>query len=176
MIAARPARGSYAGAGPSSQPVQYASLVAQGQAPFSLDRILAAINLSSLNGAASGGVVTATPATASSIQSETLSRSELSNLAGKLSDVADRLRQASDRADARFSTVRETVREAVAEVVDQSENFDLDLLRRDRAFEDLLDSRDRKRVLAELAAEVTDSADADDAFAALAEHFIRSGG
>jgi subtilisin family serine protease len=176
MIAARPARGSYSGVAQSGQPTQYASLVAQGLVPFSLDRILAASWLSSLSGAASASVVTVTPATGADLQGETLSRPELAKVAGKLSDVADRLRQASDRADARFSAVRETVREAISEVADRAETGDLDTLRRDRAFDDLFNSRHRKRVLAELEAELTDEADADDAFAALAEHFLRARG
>ncbi len=89
-------------------------------------------------------------------------------LAGKLTDVADRLRQRADALDERLDEGRDFVVELLHDVADRVDNLDFESVRRDRAFEDLFGSRRRQGLKIEAEAEETD---ADDAFAMFADHF-----
>jgi hypothetical protein len=92
-------------------------------------------------------------------------------LAGKLTDVADRLRQRADSLDDRLDEGRDFVVELLHDVADRVDNFDFESVRRDRAFDDLFGSRRRQGLKVETEAEADEETDADEAFAMFADHF-----
>jgi hypothetical protein len=99
------------------------------------------------------------------------SRPIIAALAGKLTDVADRLRQRSDTLDERLDEGRDFVVELLHDVADRVDILDFESVRRDRAFDDLFGSRRRQGLKIEAEAEAGDETDADDAFAIFADHF-----
>lgn len=112
----------------------------------------------------------ASPTADSSASGGATARFEATSRLG-LGRLAERLRAAGDRADASFDSLGGSIHDAAAELADRVEGFDLHSLRRDRAFEDLFGSRRRQGLRAELQLELADGADADEAFAAIADHF-----
>lgn len=99
------------------------------------------------------------------------SRPVWSAIAGKLTDVADRLRQRADSLDDKLEEGRDFVVELLHDVADRVDNFDIESVRRDRAFDDLFGSRRRQGLKVEAEAEAGEETDADDAFAIFADHF-----
>ncbi|MBA4107100.1 MAG: hypothetical protein C0485_15250 [Pirellula sp.] len=94
------------------------------------------------------------------------SRPVWSAIAGKLTDVADRLRQRADSLDDKPEEGRDFVVELLHDVADRVDNFDFESVRRDRAFDDLFGSRRRQG----LKVEAGEETDADEAFAMFADH------
>lgn len=99
------------------------------------------------------------------------SRPMLAALAGKLTDVADRLRQRGDKFEDRTDDAREFVVEWLTDAADRVDGFNFENVRRDRAFDDLFGSRRRQGLRAEHAEEAGDELESDAAFAVFAEHF-----
>lgn len=92
-------------------------------------------------------------------------------VAGKLTDVADRLRQRADLLDDKLEEGRDFVVELLHDVADRVDNFDFESVRRDRAFDDLFGSRRRQGLKLEAEAEASEETDSDEAFAIFADHF-----
>ena len=111
------------------------------------------------------------PATIDEAASRFESRPIWSAVAGKLTDVADRLRQRADSLDDKLEEGRDFVVELLHDVADRVDNFDFESVRRDRAFDDLFGSRRRQGLKLEAEAEAGEETDADDAFAIFADHF-----
>jgi subtilisin family serine protease len=111
------------------------------------------------------------PATVDEAARRFESRPVLAALAGKLTDVADRLRQRADSLDERFDEGRDFVVELLHDVADRVDNLDFESIRRDRAFDDLFGSRRRQGLKVETEAEAGEETDSDEAFAMLADHF-----
>lgn len=111
------------------------------------------------------------PATIDAVTSRFESRPVWSAIAGKLTDVADRLRQRADSLDDKLEEGRDFVVELLHDVADRVDNFDFESVRRDRAFDDLFGSRRRQGLKVEAEAEAGEETDADEAFAMFADHF-----
>jgi hypothetical protein len=111
------------------------------------------------------------PATIDEATSRFESRPVWSGIAGKLTDVADRLRQRADSLDDKLEEGRDFVVELLHDVADRVDNFDFESVRRDRAFDDLFGSRRRQGLKVEAEAEAGEETDADEAFAMFADHF-----
>ncbi|MBA3481607.1 MAG: hypothetical protein H0T51_07315 [Pirellulales bacterium] len=113
--------------------------------------------VASLSSASPTSAATSETATA---QFDASARSGLANL-------VNRLRDAGERAKTRFDSIEE----AASELADRVESFEVDSLRRDRAFEDLFGSRRRQGLRADLELELAEADGAAEAFAAIADHF-----
>jgi subtilisin family serine protease len=98
-------------------------------------------------------------------------RPVLASLAGKLTDVANRLRDRAESFEERFDESRAFVVELLNDVADRIDGFDLDAIRRDRAFDDLFGSRRRQGLKLEAQAEAGEEVESDDVFALFADHF-----
>ncbi len=114
---------------------------------------------------------TVSPASVDKASSRFESRPIWAAVAGKLTDVADRLRQRADSLDERLDEGRDFVVELLHDVADRVDNFDFESVRRDRAFDDLFGSRRRQGLKVEAESETEDETDADEAFAMFADHF-----
>ncbi|BBO32334.1 S8 family serine peptidase [Lacipirellula parvula] len=111
--------------------------------------------------------VIATPQAASRLES----RPALAALAGKLTDVADRLRARADKFEDRADDAHEFVVEWLSDVADRVDGVDFETVRRDRAFDDLFGSRRRQGLRTEHAEENGEEFESDEAFAAFGDHF-----
>ncbi len=114
---------------------------------------------------------TVSPAIVDEASSRFESRPVWSAIAGKLTDVADRLRQRADSLDDRLDEGRDFVVELLHDVADRVDDFDFESVRRDRAFDDLFGSRRRQGLKVEAEAEAGEEIDSDEAFAMFADHF-----
>jgi hypothetical protein len=124
-----------------------------------------------LGGDATAFVASLSAASPTSVEtSETATvQIEASTRAG-LSNLFDRLRDAGERATARFDAIGESIEEAASKLADRVE-IEFDSVRLDRAFEDLFGSQRRRGLRAELELELAEVDGAEEAFAAIADHF-----
>lgn len=117
------------------------------------------------------GLTSVSPVVSNEATARFESRPNWATIAGKLNDVADRLRQRVDALDDRLEEGRDFVVELLHDVADRVDNFDFESIRRDRAFDDLFGSRRRQGLKVEADAAAGEETDADDAFAMFADHF-----
>ncbi|MBL9164588.1 MAG: S8 family serine peptidase [Planctomycetaceae bacterium] len=117
------------------------------------------------------GLTSVSPVVSNDATARFESRPNWATIAGKLNDVAERLRQRADSLDDRLEEGRDFVVELLHDVADRVDNFDFESVRRDRAFDDLFGSRRRQGLNVEADAAASEETDADDAFAMFADHF-----
>jgi subtilisin family serine protease len=119
------------------------------------------------------GATTVAPRNVANPLQQFAARPTLATIAGNLTDVANRLRERADELSERFSDRRDFAADVLAGVAERLDAFDPVALRQDRAFADLFGSRRRQGLRAEVEAAVGAETEADEVFAAMADHFER---